>query len=416
MPDLNKRDTDLSHLHPVYRDRISAVLGQLTAEGVPFRIFEAYRSPQRQQWLFAQGRTRPGMKVTNARAWQSYHQYGVAADIVLYVNNQWSWDDSGPRREWWKRLHQVGRQNGLEPLSFETPHLQLSGVKQADLQRGRYPAGGDDSWAENMEAAIVSWEGAPASPPVPAEIPERPPMNEEAAVSVGLGDAPRPGSGDWRARFGGVEWRYDARGVYRRDHAGGARPLRTAGEPKTCRDIWRLCGEHIAAASRRYGVPAEIIVMTIATETAFARKFGFSGPHTFRWEPHVAVRDVDPPIVGDYSAGPMQTLATTARWVIREQNLEYDPFVVAPVYKIRPAPPDLHPLYDLRINIDIGTAEIKQRWHLTGDDPIQVAAAFNSGGLTESPFNRWHLSSFGDHLDRAAEWYGDACAVLSELR
>jgi peptidoglycan LD-endopeptidase CwlK len=154
-------------------------------------------------------------------------------------------------------------------------------------------------------------------------------------------------------------------------------------------------------------------MMTVATETAFALRFGFTGPHTFRWEPGVEVTDVNPHIFGDYSAGPMQTLATTARWVIQQQDLPYDRFAIAPVYRARPAPPQAHPLYDPAVNIDIGTAEIKQRLRTTGDDPILGAAAFNAGGLYRSSQNLWHLRSYGDHLDRAAKWYGDACAVLA---
>jgi peptidoglycan LD-endopeptidase CwlK len=141
---------------------------------------------------------------------------------------------------------------------------------------------------------------------------------------------------------------------------------------------------------------------------------------TFRWEKHVPVndvkvKDVSSPLFGDYSAGPMQTLATSARWIIREQHLNYEQFQVAPFYEWQPEPPIVHPLYEAAVNIDLGTAEIKQRWATTSDDPILVAAAYNAGSLRVSGDNAWHLASHGDHLDRAAKWYGDACAVLKEV-
>ena len=155
--------------------------------------------------------------------------------------------------------------------------------------------------------------------------------------------------------------------------------------------------------------------MTIATEAAYWRPVGFTGPRTFYWEAAVWNRDVTPNFQGDYSAGPMQTLATTARWIIRAQNLPYNPFQVAPAYRQRPpSAPAAHPLYDADTNITIGTAEIKQRWGASGDDPILVAACFNAGGVYESSANAWHLRTTNDHLDRAARWYGDACAVLAE--
>jgi peptidoglycan L-alanyl-D-glutamate endopeptidase CwlK len=112
----------------------------------------------------------------------------------------------------------------------------------------------------------------------------------------------------------------------------------------------------------------------------------------------------------------MQTLATTARWVIREQSLDYDPFQVAPVFERRPEPPETLPLYLPAINIEIGAATIKQRLAEAGDDPILVAAAYNAGGLYKSAQNPWHLRSAGNHLDRAGRWYGDACAVLKEVQ
>ncbi|WP_295879953.1 D-Ala-D-Ala carboxypeptidase family metallohydrolase [uncultured Thiohalocapsa sp.] len=227
-------------------------------------------------------------------------------------------------------------------------------------------------------------------------------------------EAPRMGAAGFHSRNGGIAWRYDAAGVY--TESGG--PLRSPGEPRSVLRALDLYGDSIFAFALRHGVPMELILMTIGTETAFARDQAFTGPRTFRWEPHVRVKDVDPPTRGDYSAGPMQTLATTARWVIRVQPaLNYGPFAAAPYYAQRPpARPARSTLYNPVINIDIGTAEIVQRWSKTGDDPILVAAAFNAGGLYSTNDNPWHLRTYGDHLDRAAGFYGDACAILRELR
>ena len=207
-------------------------------------------------------------------------------------------------------------------------------------------------------------------------------------------------------------WRYDERGVYL---VGGRDPLRTYGEPVTCRRIWELMAEPIRRASAKYGVPPALIVMTVATETAFARSDGFTGPKTFRWEPRVRVRDVAPARLGDYSAGPMQVLASTARRVIRVFGLPYDPVVTAPPYRERPATaPDRHPLYDYDVAIDIGAAVLHRLRPLTGSDPIRIAAAYNAGGLYPTSANPWGFRAHGDHLDRAAAWYGDACAVVAE--
>ena len=90
IPDPNSRRTDLDSLHPAMRDSVVHLLTRLDAEQIPFRLFEGFRSPWRQAWLYAQGRTRPGAKVTKAKPWESYHQHGLAADFVLWLNNQWS--------------------------------------------------------------------------------------------------------------------------------------------------------------------------------------------------------------------------------------------------------------------------------------------------------------------------------------
>ncbi|MBM4284748.1 MAG: hypothetical protein FJ128_05810 [Deltaproteobacteria bacterium] len=407
-------DREPKHLHPAFRQKAQELLQKLAGEGIPFRLFEGFRTPSRQQYLYDQGRTRPGPIVTKARPWQSYHQYGVSGDFVLYENGQWSWNDKGPKAAWWDRLHQLGQQVGLEPLSWEKPHLQLKGLSTGTLQAGQYPHGGDETWAEHLADAIYGWTGSPPAPPAPATLSDRPGLSEPAPA-LDLQDLPAMGSSDWHNQFDGRVWRYDNTGIYLKEGGGVVGPLRTPGEPLTCRKILSLCGDEIAAAAKKHQVPPALIIMTIATETAAYRKVGFTGPSTFRWEPHVKVTDVSPPLLGDYSAGPMQTLATTARWVIRAQNLDYDPFKVAPVYEFQPEPPADHPLYGYRVNIDIGAAEIKQRWGMTGDDPILVGAAYNAGGLYKSTSNPWRLRSSGNHLQRAAEWYGDACAVLKEV-
>jgi peptidoglycan L-alanyl-D-glutamate endopeptidase CwlK len=410
------RDVDSAHLHPEVRARVERVLTRLAAERIPFRLFEGYRAPQRQQYLWDQGRVRPGAKVTNAPPWRSMHQYGLAVDLVLWENGKWSWDDRGPKAAWWKRLKQVGREEGLTSISWEAPHLELAGVTLAQLQRGDYPDAGDETWAAHLVAALYGWTGTPLSPPLPRQVPERPPLPAAAAAAVATATAalPAAGSAGWHARFGGREWRHDERGVYLRTHAEGREPLRSPGEPVTMRAIWQSFGGAIATAAQRFGLPPALIMTMIANETGNLRKFGFTGPLSFRWEPHVLVNDVNPARRGDYSAGPMQVLASTARWIVRAQRLAHDPFAVAPAYEMRPEPPAGHPMYDPALNIELGTAVIKQRWAATGADPILAAAAYNAGGVYRSSENPWRLRCYGDHLDRTARWYGDACSVLRE--
>ncbi|MDX2152067.1 MAG: D-alanyl-D-alanine carboxypeptidase family protein [Bryobacteraceae bacterium] len=395
MPSPTQRNRDLACLHPLFRAKAQTLLQRLAAEGLGFQLFEGYRSPHRQKFLYSQGRTRPGAIVTHAQPWTSYHQFGLAADFVWFDGANWSWDDSGAAAARWTRLHELAAAVDLEPLSFEKPHLQVAGLSIASLRAGNYPAGGDESWAQTMEDAIASWEEEPPAPPVPGVLPQRPPVVPEM-VFVN--------------RFGGREWCVTSDGVVIREN-GATRLLRTDGQPVTVRKILELYEPLIRRLSDKHGVPAQLLIMTIATETAFARQQGFTGPVTFRWEPAVKVSDAGAPRFGDYSAGPCQLLGTTARALIRKNRLPMDPFSVAPAFERRPEPPAALALYDPAVNLELSALCIKEGLRETQGDPVLVAARYNSGGLRKSSGNPWRLACHGDHLDRAARWYGDACAV-----
>lgn len=175
-PSVEARDRDMAHLHPVVRTAVTKVLEHLNSKDIPFAMFEGYRTPERQAWLYGQGRTRAGGVVTHAEAWESYHQYGLACDLVLFENGRWSWDDSGPRRAWWAEMQKVAKDNGLRSLKFELPHVEHAGPTWRELQAGAaLPDGGDLSWFENYSLAALRWRKGgrgPSAPPV--EYAERP--------------------------------------------------------------------------------------------------------------------------------------------------------------------------------------------------------------------------------------------------
>ena len=50
------------------------------------RFAQTLRTFKEQEDLYAKGRTTPGKKVTNAKPGQSYHNYGLAVDIVLLID------------------------------------------------------------------------------------------------------------------------------------------------------------------------------------------------------------------------------------------------------------------------------------------------------------------------------------------
>ncbi|WP_306113978.1 MULTISPECIES: transglycosylase SLT domain-containing protein [unclassified Roseovarius] len=411
-----KRDVDLGHLHPVVRKKVAAIQRQLDKEDIPMKVFEGFRSPHRQAYLYAQGRTRPGDIVTGAKAWESYHQYGLAADFVRFENGKWNWNDSTAKQKaQWDRFHEIAIKNGLEPLSFERPHVQLADYSLTRLMNGDYPDDGDGSWADNLAGAIAGWTAGNA-PPAPSTD-ERPALPLVATGTTSTGDGLT-----WQSKFGGDAWAYNSHGVFTKDHLGQLKLWRTAGAPITARAILTLFDTAIKKASEKYDVPPALIVMTIAAETGAYRQNGFTGPRTFRWEQGFAVGStgdstLDGREKGDYSAGPMQVMSDTARWTNNKYNLGYDNAAVFPFFKNRPSrAPDTLGLYDGDIAIDVGTAYIRHNMSKTGNNPLLVAAAYNAGGIYPSSKNHWRIRSYGNHIDRAAEWYGDACAVLNEVQ
>ena len=71
--------------HPKVRESLMQEYAEISAQlpkGCRLRFAYVYRNPEEQAKLFKQ---RP--KVTNANAWQSIHNYGLAFDIVLLYDN-----------------------------------------------------------------------------------------------------------------------------------------------------------------------------------------------------------------------------------------------------------------------------------------------------------------------------------------
>ncbi|MGX9354917.1 M15 family metallopeptidase [Roseobacteraceae bacterium S113] len=171
-PSALRRDTDMGHLHPVFRDRLERVLVRLAEEELPFRVFEGFRSAERQDYLWTLGRTRPGTRVTWSRPWGTRQHYGLGADLVLFEDGRWSWNDTGDKAALWEQMHAIAREEGLATTVnakgqvLRKPYVHLPGIDMAALAVGRYPDGGDLAWASNLRAHIAQW-GGPGGPDMP---------------------------------------------------------------------------------------------------------------------------------------------------------------------------------------------------------------------------------------------------------
>jgi len=117
------RNSSLDMLAPAVKARAEHALFYANTMGYYVRPFETYRSPARHTSLYALGRTKPGNVVTHAKAWESFHQYGVALDVVFFVNGRWSWDSINP----WDKIAAIFKSYGFTSLPFEKAHFEING-------------------------------------------------------------------------------------------------------------------------------------------------------------------------------------------------------------------------------------------------------------------------------------------------
>lgn len=76
---------DRSKLHPQLNYKLGLLLKKCEKKGVYLIITEGFRSKKQQDELYAQGRTKPGKIVTNAKgsSESSQHQWGIAFDVAM---------------------------------------------------------------------------------------------------------------------------------------------------------------------------------------------------------------------------------------------------------------------------------------------------------------------------------------------
>lgn len=121
----------LELVNPALAGKIRQMAGILAGEGITLRVTQGLRTWAEQSALYAQGRTSPGAIVTNAEPGHSWHNYGLAVDLVPMTEaGQPDWNTSHPV---WQRIVSLGESLGLESgarwRTFpDWPHLQLTGT------------------------------------------------------------------------------------------------------------------------------------------------------------------------------------------------------------------------------------------------------------------------------------------------
>lgn len=142
----------LNELHPKVEDMKNQLIEECARQGIPIKITESVRSVGRQDQLYAQGRTAPGSRVTNAKgsSYSSNHQWGIAFDVCMANGDPYDVDKL-------KQVGEIGKSIGLEwggdwTTIVDMPHFQLSdygsGTKEIKAMYGT-PDKFANTWNEN---------------------------------------------------------------------------------------------------------------------------------------------------------------------------------------------------------------------------------------------------------------------------
>lgn len=189
---------------------------------------------------------------------------------------------------------------------------------------------------------------------------------------------------------GSVSWALWRDGI--RVGKGNVPPEVFGGQPVTVRRIYATFREPLVYHAEAMGVPVELLISTIATESS-------GKVDSVRIEPGYVSDEETPHRV---SVGLMQTLISTAREALGDNTIDR-------AFLLRPEG-----------SIQAGTAYIDRQKKKTGFDPPKVAAAYNAGGVyhEDAPENRWKMRCYplrtGKHVDRWIKWFNE-CFVMWKI-
>lgn len=172
----------LKKIHPELAKRVRMVIENLAKAGVQVEVVQGLRTFAEQDALFAQGRTKPGKVVTNARGGQSNHNYGLAVDVVPMNNGKPNWE--APNSIWIAiggEAEKLGLEWGGSWKKFlDRPHVQLPGLTVKQCISLFKQGGLQAVWA----ASTHLLQGSPTTPALttpttthtPAKAPAQPPQ------------------------------------------------------------------------------------------------------------------------------------------------------------------------------------------------------------------------------------------------
>lgn len=134
---INSRD--IKDLHPKIATKCKQFIDLCNKQNIDILITSTYRDAESQNALYAQGRTAPGKKVTNAKGGQSFHNWKVAFDFCPIVNGKPNWTDVALYTKCGEIAESVGLEWAGRWKNFkELAHCQFTGgLNLLDFQQGK---------------------------------------------------------------------------------------------------------------------------------------------------------------------------------------------------------------------------------------------------------------------------------------
>ena len=152
-PTARLNEQRLSQVHPILAIRARCMIDLCAYESIAVLVTQGLRTWEEQDALYAKGRTVPpiGKKyiVTNAKGGQSFHNFGLAFDIVVLDSvGKADWDTEHPS---WERAAEIGKSVGLEwggdwKNFKDVPHYQYTGGLTTAECRELFPSGLQAIW------------------------------------------------------------------------------------------------------------------------------------------------------------------------------------------------------------------------------------------------------------------------------
>jgi len=117
---------NIATLHPELQPLATKLIELALAQEINAKVISGLRSYSEQNDLYAQGRTKPGKIVTNAKGGQSWHNFGTAFDIGIFSADGKTYHGESKH---YKTCGEIGESLGLEwggRWKFvDEPHFQL---------------------------------------------------------------------------------------------------------------------------------------------------------------------------------------------------------------------------------------------------------------------------------------------------